>query len=72
MYAVRLALLAEFGDCASMTTVQMPNPCKNLLEANMVEENDKAIYWAILWGLFVVFRLSGLIVLRKKATKFFD
>lgn len=72
MYAVRLALLAEFSDCASITTATMPNPCKNLLEANMVEENDEATYWAILWGLFVVFRVSGLIVLRKKANKFFD
>lgn len=72
MYAVRLALLAEFGDCASISTSPMPNPCANLLEANMVEEDQKAIYWAVLWGLFLVFRLSGLVVLRKKATKFYD
>jgi hypothetical protein len=72
MYAVRLALLAEFSECASISTEPFPNPCKNLLDANMVEEDEKAMYWAILWGLFVVFRLSGLAVLRRKATKFYD
>lgn len=70
MYAVRLALLAEFSDCANDSTL-MPNPCKNLLEANEVVESEKALYWGVLWGLFVVFRVSGLAVLRKKATKFY-
>ena len=70
-YAVRLALLAEFSDCANVVT-QMPNPCKYLLEANMIEESEKAMYWAILWGLFVAFRVTGLVILRKKATKYYD
>jgi hypothetical protein len=50
----------------------MPNPCKYLLEANMIEESEKAMYWAILWGLFVAFRVIGLVILRKKATKYYD
>eukprot|EP00804_Cyclotella_cryptica_P005253 CCRYP_021227-RA/>CCRYP_021227-RA protein AED:0.30 eAED:0.30 QI:0/0.25/0.2/1/0.25/0.2/5/86/284 len=70
MYAVRLALLAEFSDCANDSTL-VPNSCKSLLEANEVVESDKALYWGVLWGLFVVFRLSGLAVLRKKAKKFY-
>lgn len=70
VYAVRLALIAEFSDCANDTAI-MPNPCKNLLEANMVDEDETVLYWAVLWGLFAVFRLSGLAVLRKKATKFY-
>jgi hypothetical protein len=68
MYSVRLALLAEFSDCASVSTLPIPNPCKTLLEANEVDETEKTLYWVILWGLFVVFRVSGLVVLRKKAT----
>ena len=75
-YGVRLALLAEFGDCArnennEYYTPDQPNICANLLEVNQVNEDDKPLYWGILWGLFIVFRLSGLALLRKKATKFY-
>eukprot|EP00970_Alexandrium_tamarense_P014500 scaffold4175_cov222-Alexandrium_tamarense.AAC.1 len=69
-YGVRLALLAEFGDCANDETIK-PNICSQLLEVNEVKEEERAIYWAILWGLFLVFRLGGLTLLRKKATKFY-
>ena len=47
------------------------NMCAHLLDVNHVNENEKALYWGILWALFVGFRLSGLIILRKKATKFY-
>lgn len=75
-YGVRLALLAEFGDCArnennEYYTPGQPNICANLLDVNQVNEDDKPLYWGILWGLFIVFRLSGLALLRKKATKFY-
>ena len=39
--------------------------------ANQVEEDEQPVYWAILWLLFVTFRLCGLALLRKKATKFY-
>lgn len=69
-YGVRLALLSEFGDCANDTSVR-PNMCTQLLESNDVHEEEVGLYWGILWALFVIFRLSGLVLLRKKATKFF-
>mmetsp|Transcript_2040 Transcript_2040/g.3742 ORF Transcript_2040/g.3742 Transcript_2040/m.3742 type:complete len:745 (+) Transcript_2040:95-2329(+) len=75
-YGVRLALLAEFGDCAANENNQyylpgQPNICANLLDVNQVNEDDKPLYWGILWGLFLAFRLSALALLRKKATKFY-
>ncbi len=69
-YGVRLALLAEFGDCAADTTIR-PNLCAQLLDVNQVREDETGLYWGVLWGLFVVFRLGGLALLRKKATKFY-
>jgi hypothetical protein len=69
-YAVRLALLAEFGDCALDTTLR-PNLCAQLLDINQVDPDQESFYWAILWCLFFVFRLGGLVLLRKKATKFY-
>lgn len=69
-YGVRLALLAEFGDCAADPKFQ-PNLCAQLLDVNQVDEDEKGLYWGVLWGLFVVFRLGGLALLRKKATKFY-
>ncbi len=67
-YGVRLALLAEFGECAKASD---ENPCNQLLTVNQVKEDETGMYWALLWGLFVVFRLGGLVLLRKKATKFY-
>mmetsp|Transcript_4291 Transcript_4291/g.9260 ORF Transcript_4291/g.9260 Transcript_4291/m.9260 type:complete len:110 (-) Transcript_4291:341-670(-) len=69
-YGVRLALLVEFGDCAADPTI-IPNQCAQLFEINQVDEDEKALYWIILWGLFLTFRLGGLAILRKKATKFY-
>ena len=67
-YGVRLALLAEFGECAKANEM---NPCNQLLTVNQVKEDETGMYWALLWSLFVVFRLGGLALLRKKATKFY-
>ena len=67
-YGVRLALLAEFGECAKMSE---DNPCQRLLAVNQVKEEEIGLYWGILWMLFIVFRLAGLALLRKKATKFY-
>ena len=67
-HQVRLALLAEFGDCAKASQF---NPCNKLLADNQVKEEEIGLYWAILWTLFVAFRLGGLALLRKKASKFY-
>ena len=70
-YGVRLALLAEFGDCAKSDQFAVLNPCAQLLQVNQVEEDQRGLYWGILWMLFFIFRLGGLALLRKKATKFY-
>lgn len=73
-YGVRLALLAEFGECADAPAESFPsniNPCYQLLSVNQVDPTEKGLYWGVLWALFVVFRLGGLALLRKKATKFY-
>ena len=67
---MRLALLAEFGDCAKNASI-VPNLCAELLNVNQVDKDEKPLYWGVLWALFVGFRLTGLVVLRKKATKFY-
>lgn len=68
-YGVRLVLLSEFGECAEAPI--SPNPCEQLLTINQVDESQKGFYWGMIWTLFVVFRLGGLGLLRKKATKFY-
>jgi hypothetical protein len=63
LYAIRLALVYEFGSCEY-------NTCTGLLEANSVHTEDAWWYWVALVSLFVVFRLAALFFLRKKATEF--
>ncbi|KAL7539082.1 hypothetical protein ACHAXR_010781 [Thalassiosira sp. AJA248-18] len=67
-YGVRLALLSEFGECAKANEMSM---CNKLLTDNQVKEEESAFYWGMIWALFCVFRLGGLALLRKKATKFY-
>lgn len=59
-YAVRLALVSEFGDCTTES-------CVNLLENNGVNQLDTYWYWIILISLAVVFRVTAMIALRSKA-----
>lgn len=64
VYAVRLSLDAEFGDCEAPS-------CIALIESNEVNSENTWWYWLALWGIFVGFRTTAVLVLRKKATKFF-
>lgn len=71
-YAVRLSLLAEFGDCAKdFTGPDNMNHCKRVLDNSFAYEDDKWWYWLTLCMIFVVFRLVALFVLKKKSAKFF-
>ena len=70
-YALRLALLAEFGPCANEDMSPRPNHCQVVLENSGADEDQKWMYWTVLCSLFLVFRLSALLILRKKAQKFF-
>lgn len=69
-YAVRLALEAEFGECADNPSFN-PNFCETLLQASNVYQIPIYGYWLILIALFVFFRVSALLVLKKKAMSFF-
>jgi hypothetical protein len=46
-------------------------PCWSLLDNVQADPDETLWNWAVLLGLFVVFRLAALYALRKKATKFF-
>jgi hypothetical protein len=74
-YAVRLALLGEFGDCAkepaNENSPDGQNNCARLLNNSDVNEDDQWLYWLLLILLFAFFRLLALFLLKKKATKFF-
>jgi ABC-type multidrug transport system permease subunit len=69
-YAVRIAVEAEFRDCASNENF-IPNFCQNLLEASNVDQIPIYGYWLILIALFVFFRVAALLVLKQKAMTFF-
>jgi hypothetical protein len=65
-YAIRIILVAEFKDCA-----KTHEGCARLLEDVSADDDDTWWNWLVLVALFGFFRLSALMVLRKKATKFF-
>jgi ABC-2 type transporter len=65
-YAVRILLIAEFESCRETSIF-----CKKVTENIEADPDEELWYWAALIGLFVIFRLFALFVLRRKATKFF-
>lgn len=68
-YAVRLVLIGEFDrDCGDD---KADDNCETILRNVEADPDDAWWYWLILAVLFVVFRLLALMLLRKKATKFF-
>ena len=71
-YAVRIALLEEFGNeqCGPEGSEGYRN-CKNLLTNVNADEDEKWWYWIILFVIFGCFRMFGLFILQQKATKFF-
>jgi len=67
-YAVRLALKYEFQECAEDAG---GNSCAKLLENSNVDQLPAYAYWLILVALFLFFRISALLVLKRKAMTFF-
>ena len=63
-YSVRLALIAEFDSCDEQS-------CDTLLNDIGADSDQAYWYWIVLLGLFTIFRVGALMILRKKATKFF-
>lgn len=68
-YAIRLSLVAEFDrDCGSP---EADANCQGILVRIDANQNDVWWYWLVLVGLFAFFRIAAVVVLRKKATKFY-
>jgi len=67
-FGLLIVMLEEFGDCGSPAA---QTNCKLLLTNVEANSNDVWYYWILLLVLFVVFRLLALLLLHKKATKFF-
>ena len=63
-YSVRLVLIAEFDSCEEQS-------CETLLDNIGADPDQQYWYWIVLVGLFALFRIGALLILRKKATKFF-
>lgn len=66
-YASGLSMIYEFGECES--GIEQDN-CDNVLERNNVSPDDDWWFWLAMCGLFVVFRLGALLLLKKRATNF--
>lgn len=73
-FAVRLMLDGEFRECSNASIAQgeqgnmpMMNPCEQLLTISNVDQLPMFVYWIILIGIFVFFRVAALVVLKKKA-----
>ena len=70
-YGVRILLAGEFGGGRCDNVTSPVNTCDQILYNAQVDENDTWWYYLVLLCLFVVFRLIGLFILRRKATKFY-
>lgn len=66
-YASRLAFAYEFQACEPGMAEEN---CSNILEQNGVSEDHVWWYWLALVGLFLLFRISALFVLRHKGATF--
>jgi hypothetical protein len=64
-----LSLVAEFDqDCGSD---EANANCDMLLDNIDANPDDTWWYWLVLVGLFIVFRLGAVTILRRKASKFY-
>jgi len=66
-YGVRLGLIAQFRDCSEGTGVAADN-CEKALEAGSADLDSVLLYWLLLIGLFVVFRVGAIFALKAKAS----
>lgn len=70
-YSVRIGVTEEFKDGVCVGGEQAEMNCNNLIESLEAGEDDIWWNWLVMLLLFVVFRVSALYILRRKATKFF-
>lgn len=68
-YGIRLALISEFGECATdVTNKEALKNCNILFVNANVDVDHEWIYWLVLVALFVGTRFLALIALKSKAT----
>jgi len=70
-YGVRIVLVEEFENCGGPDNNAANLACNGLLENTGADPDSIWWNWLVLMCLFVVFRTLALIILRKKANKFF-
>ena len=73
-YGVRILLIGEFGGdrCDNVRTPpEVPTSCESIIANSGAKEDDTWWYYLVLLLLFVIFRLAALVILRKKANKFY-
>jgi ABC-type multidrug transport system permease subunit len=69
-YGLRILLVEEFEDCGG-TDEELNQTCNNLVAGVGANPDYLWWYWLVLLAIFVVLRGIALLILRKKATKFF-
>jgi len=72
-YSVRILLVEEFQDCADREMAEGITPpyCSTIIDNVEAEEDHTWWNWMVLLALFTGFRLMALVVLQRKATKFY-
>jgi ABC-type multidrug transport system permease subunit len=70
-YGIRILLAGEFGGDACAGLSPEENSCAKILSLNEIDVDDVWWYYLVLLGLFVAFRLLALVILTKKARKFY-
>lgn len=68
-YATRILLVADFYECSDDFVEKIF--CDTLLENTGADPDDVLLYWFILIGQFVVFRIIALAILHKSAQRFY-
>lgn len=69
-YAVRIYLVEEYADCQPDNPEATEN-CNNLIEEVEADPDETWWNWLVLVGLFAFFRINALIILQRKAVKFY-
>lgn len=69
-YGLRILLVENFQNCGG-TDEELNESCNNLIDGVGADPGSVWWYWLVLLLIFAVLRTLALVVLRKKATKFF-
>lgn len=68
-YVTRILLVAEFHECSDDFLEKIY--CDTLLANTGADPDEVVMYWCILFGQFVVFRVIALFILHRSAQRFY-